>query len=142
MRTTRRAVRLGAITLAAAVLTGCSVTGDDGAAKGSTAATSQDATKDAGAGNTDTVGSGAGLADVSPEEIIAEQTYTVPGSPDDKVTVGVHSLVVDGEMMTLSLYFTPDFGSESDEAEISVFDMVGSAFGPTLIDRANLSRST
>jgi hypothetical protein len=79
------------------------------------------------------------VADVDPADVLAEQTYTVPGS-DDTATIGVHSLTVDGDVMTLRLVFTPDFSSVSDSDAVSVYDIVGHAgrFAPMLVDRENL----
>ena len=44
--------------------------------------------------------------------------------------------------MTLNLFFTPEFSDHPKDEPISVFDMVGSAFGPSLVDRENLKEYT
>ncbi|WP_185972574.1 hypothetical protein [Georgenia yuyongxinii] len=140
MRTARRTGLLGAGILVAASLAACS-SGENGTAA---ASGTDDAAESAETGATDSdtaPAGGAGVAGIDPADVVAEQTYTVPGS-QDTVTVGLHSLVVDGQVMTLNLYFTPEFSSASDDAAISVFDMVGSGFGPTLVDRANLKEYT
>jgi hypothetical protein len=136
----RRAIAATALTLA--LLTSCSAGGDDEAAADNASSTSagkpdgdkKDAGSEATGGS-----SGAGVADVDPADVLAEQTYTVPGS-EDAATIGVHSLVVDGDVMTLRLVFTPDFSSVSDSDAVSVYDIVGHAgrFAPMLVDREHL----
>ncbi|MFD1507521.1 hypothetical protein FE374_13000 [Georgenia yuyongxinii] len=138
MRTARRTALLGAGILVAVALAACSSPEDGAAAAG---ATGDAATVAAEAGTDAPPATSARVADIDPADVVAEQTYTVPGS-QDTVTVGLHSLVVDGEVMTLHLFFTPEFSSVSDDAAISVFDMVGSGFGPTLVDRQNLKEYT
>lgn len=133
---------LTAAVLAAALLTGCSspaptedtpasssadaANGSGGAANGSAAGTQPD--------------SGVGVASADAGTVLAEQDYTLPGT-EDTVTIGVHSLVVDGKTMTLKLVMTPDFSSVSDNETVSIYDMKGSGagyFNPQLVDRKNL----
>jgi hypothetical protein len=81
----------------------------------------------------------AGAVQFDPEDVIVEQTYALGKSPEDSVTVGIQSLVVDGPVMTLTLVVTPDFTSVSNDAEVSLFDVnEETLFRPTLIDRGNL----
>lgn len=79
-----------------------------------------------------------GTRDIDTAEVLAEQTYELPGT-EDAATFGVHSLVVEDEVMMLYLTFTPDFESVSNNDTVSVYDTSGSRkFQPTLIDRDNL----
>lgn len=137
MRPARRAALLGATALTMALLAACSSSPDAPAEEGSTAA----ATGTAGDGAKAAPASGAGVDDLDPADVVAEQTYTVPGS-EDKVTVGVHSLVVKGDVMVLNLFFTPEFADHPKDEPISVFDMVGAAWDPSLVDRENLKEYT
>jgi hypothetical protein len=83
--------------------------------------------------------SDAGAVQFDPEDVIVEQTYALTENPDDAVTVGIQSLVVDGPVMTLIMVVTPDFSSVSNEEAISLFDInEETLFRPTLLDRANL----
>ena len=83
--------------------------------------------------------SDAGAVQFDPEDVIVEQTYALTENPDDAVTVGIQSLVVDGPAMTLTMVVTPDFSSVSDDEAVSLFDInEETLFRPTLLDRANL----
>ena len=83
--------------------------------------------------------SDAGAVQFDPEDVIVEQTYALTENPDDAVTVGIQSLVVDGPAMTLTMVVTPDFSSVSDDEAVSLFDInEETLFRPTLLDRTNL----
>ena len=83
--------------------------------------------------------SDAGAAQFDPEDVIVEQTYALTERPEDAVTVGIQSLVVDGPVTTLTMVVTPDFASVSDDEAVSLFDInEETLFRPTLLDRANL----
>jgi len=83
--------------------------------------------------------SDAGAVQFDPEDVIVEQTYALTERPEDAVTVGIQSLVVDGPVMTLIMVVTPDFASVSDDEAVSLFDInEETLFRPTLLDRANL----
>lgn len=83
--------------------------------------------------------SDAGAVQFDPEDVIVEQTYALTERPEDAVTVGIQSLVVDGPAMTLIMVVTPDFASVSDDEAVSLFDInEETLFRPTLLDRANL----
>lgn len=72
-----------------------------------------------------------------PDDVIADATFTVPGTKDE-VRVGVESLTVHGDTTELRLVFTPQY-SESNKDTVSVFSMVGETVGGLdLIDRENL----
>lgn len=117
-----------------ALLTSCS--SDDGNDQTSAAPRSSD-----GSATADTNGSatGAGVQDADVESALAEQTVALPGSPDDKVTLGVLSLEVKGEVMLLRLAVTPDFASESDSQAINLFSSFeDTGFRPVLVDVENL----
>ncbi|WP_043504007.1 hypothetical protein [Georgenia sp. SUBG003] len=136
----RRAPIATATAMALALLTSCSAGGDDAAPAGAATAPAASKGEDTGAAESGSPdATGAGVADVDPADVQAEQTYDVPGS-DDSATIGVHSLVVEGAVMTLRLVFTPDFSSVSDAEEVNIYDIVGHAgrFAPTLVDRENL----
>lgn len=80
--------------------------------------------------------SGAGVATLSTDSFV-EQTVPVDGSETDTVTVGVQSLVVTGEIMTLTLVYTPSLGSREPDERIDLYDVLSpdSALHPTLLDR-------
>lgn len=80
----------------------------------------------------------AGVADVDLGQVFVEQEYQLPGTKDH-TKFGVHSLVVDGDTMKLTVVMTPDFSSRSASETVSLFDMTGSSSpSPVLIDRENL----
>lgn len=86
----------------------------------------------------DSGSSSVGIDEIDASEVLAEQTYEVPGT-DDAATFGVHSLVVEGDIMTLWLTYTPDFGSVEAGDTVNLFDMVDPMkFRPVLVDRQNL----
>lgn len=83
--------------------------------------------------------SDAGAVQFDPEDVIVEQTYALAENPEDSVTVGIQSLVVDGPVMTLTLVVTPDFSSVSADEPVSLYDVnEETLFEPTLLDRENL----
>ncbi|WP_127126750.1 hypothetical protein [Georgenia sp. SYP-B2076] len=144
MRTTRRAALVGTASLTLALLAGCSSSqgSDDPApsAEGSTETQQGPDEKAEGDGT----GSGVGVDAVETKDVLAEQTYTLAGT-DDQVTVGVHSLVVDGDIMTLKLVLTPDFASVSADEPVSLYEMVGTDAmweRPVIFDRDNLKEYT
>ncbi len=120
----RRVVAAGAVVLLGVGLAGCSddKQGDDPATEGAATpgAQSLDLTKP-----------------------IAEAEYTVPGSTDDKVTVGVLLLEQQGDLQMLHLVITPDFRSVAKNEEVELDDMLDADrysghFQPRLVDRENL----
>ena len=120
----RRAVALGAAALlGAGLVAGCSpdkTGGDGGAAGGSGSAT-------------------ASAQDLDLNKPLVKATYTVPGTVNDTVTVGVLGLEAEGNLQVLQLAFTPKFASKASDQSISLYDMLGSySFNPQLIDRENL----
>jgi hypothetical protein len=130
-----RLLPLGVV-VAMALLVGCS--GDDG--QSSNAADQQnEATADATGGATAGAdAAAAGVENINPEDVIVEQTVAIPDNPDNKVTLGVHSLAVEGEVMVLRLVVTPQFASESNDASLSFTALGDSLFRPRLVDGANL----
>ena len=82
---------------------------------------------------------GAGVDELSPADAIVEQTFAVPQDPQDKTTVGILALEVQGDVMQLRLAVTPDFTSQGDSDLVSLFSAVGqTTFGPTLVDVEHL----
>jgi hypothetical protein len=142
MTRTRTSIATGAAALAL-LLGGCSA--DDAAEDASTAEqppTAEQATAGEGSttGGPDAGASGAGVLDVDVDDVLAEVTYTLPGT-EDEVTVGVLPLEVEGEVMTLRLAFTPNFASVGDDEPVAVYDMYPNnamKFRPVLVDRENL----
>jgi len=87
--------------------------------------------------------SGAGVQKVSTDAFV-EQTVPVGGSAEDTVTVGVQSLVVEGDIMTLTLVYTPRFASIDEDEDLSLYDVLNpdGALRPRLLDRTNLKEYT
>lgn len=83
--------------------------------------------------------SGAGVATVSTDAFV-EQTVLLDGVESDTVTVGVQSLVVEGETMTLTLVYTPRLASVEADERVSLYDVLSpdDALRPVLLDRTNL----
>lgn len=83
----------------------------------------------------------AGVAEeVNTSEVLVEQEYQHLGT-EDSFTIGVHSLQVEGDIMTLMLVLTPDFQSVDDSERISIYDMYDPtklSMQPVLLDRDNL----
>ncbi|MFD6179312.1 MULTISPECIES: hypothetical protein [unclassified Isoptericola] len=71
-----------------------------------------------------------------PDDVIADATFTVPGTEDKKVRIGVESIVVSGPTTELRLVMTPEFDDGGRPA--SFYDATGEAPSLTLIDRENL----
>lgn len=125
-------------------LSACS-TGSPGAefddAGGAGPSASGDPAED-GAAPGDDAGSGdepAGTAGVDfpdPEDVVADATFTVPGTESDEVRFGIESVVVSGRTMELRLVMTPEFDDGGNAA--SVYDALGENVNITLIDRENL----
>jgi hypothetical protein len=128
----------GAAALAAALLlTGCSGAQED------RAPTAEQGSS--GSSQEESGSSGAGVEDIDPEDVLVEQTVAQPDDPDDRATVGVRSLRVEGDVMVLELIVTPDFASVSDSDPVSLYDIwqrAGGTFSPTLLDREHLKRYT
>jgi hypothetical protein len=96
----------------------------------------KDASADGGSGKD---GAKPGVENIDPDDVIAKQDVKVPGSKENKVTVGIHSLKVKGKTQTLTIVITPHFRSAADDDAISVFDVWGeNRFYPQLIDAGNL----
>ncbi|MFE6968684.1 hypothetical protein [Isoptericola sp. NPDC057653] len=96
---------------------------------------SNDSTTGSGEGS----GGGSGRPGVDfpdPDDVIADATFTVPGTEDKKVRIGVESVVVSGRTTELRLVMTPEFDDGGQPA--SFYDATGEAPALTLIDRENL----
>lgn len=110
-------------------VTGCSSSQDSDSKGGDSSA------EDAGGKD----GAQPGVEKVDPDDVVVKQDVRVPGSKENKVTVGVSSLEVDGKTMTLTLVVTPHFKSAADDDSISIYDSWGeNKFAPQLIDADNL----
>ena len=110
-------------------VTGCSSSQDSDSKDGDSSAE--------GASGKD--GAKPGVEEVDPDDLVVKQDVRVPGSKENKVTVGVSSLEVDGKTMTLTLVVTPHFRSAADDDSISIYDSWGeNKFAPQLIDTDNL----
>jgi hypothetical protein len=110
-------------------VTGCSSSQDSDSKGGGSSA------EDAGGKD----GAQPGVEKVDPDDLVVKQDVRVPGSKENKVTVGVSSLEVDGKTMTLTLVVTPHFKSAADDDSISIYDSWGeNKFAPQLIDADNL----
>src|SRR5699024_11025620 len=135
--------RLAAVALVGGVaLVGCS-SGEsaelDQAGEGSGSAQNKDgAAEDQDSAGQNGGSTSAGVREIDTSQVLAEQKYQIPGT-DDSATIGVHSLVVEGDVMQLYLTFTPDYASLSDDEVATIFDLVDPMkFRPILIDRENL----
>jgi len=79
---------------------------------------------------------------VGPEVAIETITYDMPGADpreEATVTVGLHSLRHEGDVLALELSFTPDF---KGDGEYDLYQMHGTRIMPVLNDRANLKQYT
>lgn len=65
-------------------------------------------------------------------ELMNEVTFPVPGSAEDKVRVGLASLVVEGPTTELRLVLTPEFTSK--DTGISIYLMFGQNMNPVITD--------
>ncbi|GAA5226464.1 hypothetical protein [Paeniglutamicibacter antarcticus] len=132
----KQTISLGAACiLAIALLTGCTASSEEPAASASVGAagTAAQSGQDAPAEGTEPR-----VVSVDTSTVIAEQEYSIPGT-NDKVNIGVQSLQVEGQTMTLQLVLTPEFTSISDSEAVSIYAATGSTrFNPKLIDRENL----
>lgn len=109
-------------------MTGCSSSSDSDAKD-----------KDSSADGGDKGKATADVEDIDPQDVIAKEDVKVPGSKEDKVTVAIHSLEVEGKTQTLTMVVTPHFKSVGDDEEISIYDTWGeNRFFPQLIDADNL----
>ncbi|MDR3068184.1 MAG: hypothetical protein LBU50_01590 [Cellulomonas sp.] len=121
----RRTVALAvAVVVSAGLVTGCS---DDG----------QGSSGEGGEGPSGSFTPGVQQLDLNAP--LVKETFQVPGSDKNTVTVGVLGLESDGQLQVLHLAFTPNFASKTATDKISLNDMLGRRnFGPDLIDRKNL----
>lgn len=114
---------------------------DDGDQSSASAPTeSAAATDDAGDGAGADADSPVTIKDIDTSQVLGEQTVTIPGT-EDEITIGVHSLVVEDEVMVLRLIFTPNFASIGPDDTISLYEMMlplTNYFVPVLGDRENL----
>jgi hypothetical protein len=94
------------------------------------------ATSGDGAGAGDQPAGTAGVDFPDPEAVVADATFTVPGTESDEVRFGIESIVVSGRTMELRLVMTPEFDDGGGAA--SVYDALGENVNITLIDRENL----
>jgi hypothetical protein len=135
MRRLNRSIAAALVAVSLLLLSACS-DGDETSAQDQEQSGDQQQTEDAGgAGRSE----GASGVQFDPEDVLVEQTYSLTANPEDKVTVGLQSLVVDGQVMTLTAVVTPDFSSVSDSQPVSLYDILErDAFRPTLLDRENL----
>lgn len=109
-------------------MTGCSSSSDSDAKD-----------KDSSADGGDKGKATADVEDIDPQDVIAKEDVKVPGSKEDKVTVAIHSLEVEGKTQTLTMVVTPHFKSVGDDEKISIYDTWGeNRFFPQLIDADNL----
>ncbi|PZR53527.1 hypothetical protein DNL40_08505 [Xylanimonas oleitrophica] len=113
-----------------ALLAGC--TGAGGAAEVDPPSAAQEADGDAGGASADVIT----VEGPDPDDVIADGTFTVPGSRDDQVRVGIQRLAVEGDVMNLRLVLTPLY--DNDGSAVSVFQMFDQTIGIVLIDRENL----
>ena len=80
-----------------------------------------------------------GVQQLDLNEPVVAETFAVPGSDQDTVTVGVLGLEHDDKLQVLHLAFTPNFASEAGDAKISLGKMIDyHSFSPWLVDRTNL----
>ncbi|MCM3660733.1 hypothetical protein M3148_06955 [Georgenia satyanarayanai] len=80
---------------------------------------------------------------VGPEDALDTVVYALPGADerdDATVTVGLHSLRVEGEAMRLELSFTPDFQGDGSYNIYSLNNQ--NRLAPVLNDRVNLKQYT
>jgi hypothetical protein len=97
--------------------------------------TSEDTT-DATGGNTEQPTGTVGVDFPDPEKVVADATFTVPGTEGDEVRFGIESIVVSDRTMELRLVMTPEFDDGGRAA--SVYDALGQDTNIALIDRENL----
>ncbi len=126
----------------ALALTGC--TGEDPAEFGdgsAPAGQSGTAGENEGGSQDDSTAGPAETVAVDPADVVAETTYPLQASdaaPEGgTVTVGVHSLQVQGQTMLLTLYFTPEYEGGQ---QMTQYDMLGHVMQPVLNDRENLKQ--
>ncbi len=141
MRVTVRRPMVAAALIAALALTGCSEENPadfDSAGSGTESAGSSGTPSDGAEVAGSNGGGGVGVNAIDTSQVLAEQTYQIPGT-EDYATFGVHSLVVEGDVMRLYLTYSPDFASVSDNEVVTLFDTVQPMkFRPVLVDRENL----
>jgi len=79
---------------------------------------------------------------LDPDDVVADATFTMPGT-DDEVRIGVVGVFVTDEAMELRLVVTPGF--DDDGEPVRVYDLLQNGTGvipTTLIDRQNLKEYT
>ena len=125
------------LALSACTPTGPSAEFDDPAATQSaddtTGASGDDTAEEGGA---DEPAGTVGVDFPDPEKVVADATFTVPGTESDKVRFGIESIVVSDRTMELRLVMTPEFDDGGSAA--SVYDALGQNVSVALIDRENL----
>jgi len=137
----RRLAPIAVVTLLA--LSACTGESPDAEFDDTAATTEATAESDSG-GGTPASGDGdepAGTVGVDfpdPDDVVADATFTVPGTESDKVRFGVESIVVSGRTMELRLVMTPEFDDGGSPA--SVYDALGTNTRISLIDRENLKQ--
>jgi hypothetical protein len=136
-RNSRSTALLCAAVATTVLLGGCTGTGNDPEPD----ASSQGGNAGAGQEGEEQGGSGAGV-EQRDTQVIVEQTVSVsPDTPDDRVTIGIQSLRVEGPTMVLRYIVTPDYESLSDSDMVSLYDIWtngGLDASGRLIDRENL----
>ncbi|MGP9837321.1 hypothetical protein [Arthrobacter sp. 179] len=111
------------VTLSAALLVGCSG-GDSDPEDAEASSRTAPATASAGE-----------AAPGDSHQVLAKQEYELPGT-NDQVTVGIKSLVVDGDTMKLTLVLTPEFSSLGETDQVSISKITDPWYlSPRLIDR-------
>lgn len=91
--------------------------------------------------SSDSSGTPIGASWPDPDDVIAEDTFTVPGTDRQKVRIGIQSIAVHGDVMELRLLFTPEENVDS----LRVMDVMKNSFSTVdirLIDRENLKEYT
>lgn len=74
-----------------------------------------------------------------PSDSIVEQTVSLQENPDDKVTLAIQSLRVEGKAMRLRLIVTPHFTSVGASDTLSLYEVWETRrFSPLLVDLENL----
>ncbi|WP_022873585.1 hypothetical protein [Nesterenkonia alba] len=77
---------------------------------------------------------------LDPADALETVEYEVPGEAGNTVTVGLHDLRVEGEVMLLELSFTGEFSNRDSNNIFMMFG--GTAIYPELNDRENLKQYT
>lgn len=115
------------------LLTGCSALGLGGGGSDDSGSSSGSSQEKGSSGGGD-----ARVDALDPDDVIVSETFPLTSNPDDKTTIGVQSLTVEGKTMILRLVVTPEFASVSKSEEIRLDDAFDDEYKPRLIDRENL----